>query len=304
MGYTIPVLFLNYNRPNLTRQSFAVIQKLQPRQLFIACDGYRQDIPGDKEKTEEVRAIVQQVNWECEVHYNFSNTNKGCKYGVSSAITWFFEHVEAGVILEDDIIPSPGFFEFAKAMLREYKMEDRVMHISGNSFLNLLPPPNNTSFYFSSIPHVWGWATWRRAWNKYSTDMSSYDKSEDFPHIRSEELKIYYRRCFDKCKTNEIDTWDYQWGYTLWKHEGLSITPKVNLIKNIGFGQDATHTKSGSDRLKNITAGALAKPYTAPRKLEIDQDMDERLLAVHFLEGAAKNRLTNRVSRKLKSFFR
>lgn len=300
MGYKTPILFINYNRPHLTRQSFAIIRKLQPQELFIACDGPHPNKAADVEKTEEVRAIVKEVDWKCSVNYKFSDSNKGCKIGVSSAIDWFFDQVEEGIILEDDIIPSPSFFEFAQAMLEMYRNEEKVMHVSGNNFLEQ-PLPNNESFYFSGVPHVWGWATWRRAWQMYSIEMKFYTRDMEFSHIKSPEMTEYFHRHFSLCADNKIDTWDYQWGFTLWLNAGLSITPAVNLIQNIGFDTDATHTKSGSERLKSMSGGLLSTPYQGPSQLALDHHLDCRMFFNHFVIKPKQQNITIRILQKIKA---
>lgn len=239
-----PVLFLIFNRLDTLKRVFNEIRKAKPRKLFIAADGPRKDIHGEKEKCEEARKITESIDWKCDVKRLYRNKNLGCRKAVSSAIDWFFESVDEGIILEDDCLPDPTFFRFCEEMLYKYRDGEKVMHIGGNNFQK---PENqsNNSYYFSKYSHIWGWATWRRAWKKYDVDMKDWldvKKSKIInTYFNSYTEKIYWQTIFDVTYKNKIDTWDYQWLYTVWKKEGLCINPGVNLVENIGFGRKATH---------------------------------------------------------------
>jgi hypothetical protein len=240
-----PVLFIIFNRPDTTKIVFEAIRQARPKSLYIAADGPRIDKAGEAEKCAATRAIVENIDWDCQVFRDFSTANLGCKSRVSSAISWFFNNVEHGIILEDDCLPDPSFFSFCETLLEKYKDDEKVMHISGNNFLfNKIRIKDD--YYFSRISNIWGWATWRRAWKKYDPDMKDFPEfikenkiAKIFPDkfIQKKWLELF-QPVFDK----KIDTWDYQWEYSILKAGGLCINPRVNLVSNIGFSGTGTHT--------------------------------------------------------------
>ena len=253
--FNTPILFIVFNRPTQTQKVFEQIAALQPKQLFIAADGARVGNEGDAKNCPAVRQIVQKVNWPCEVQYLFQENNLGCKNGVVTAIDWFFNQVPAGIILEDDCLPHPDFFNYCAQLLEKYKEDEQVMHIGGTNF-----QPNDfsidTDYYYSKIIHVWGWASWSRAWKKYEKELPDYNKQAlkewfDRYQFNKDSLR-YWDHAFSMVQSQSIDTWDYQWTYCLWKHNGLAIIPKHNLVANIGFGNDATHTDKGANSYANL----------------------------------------------------
>jgi hypothetical protein len=251
MDLTTPVLFLVFNRPDTTRRVFEAIRRARPSRLFIAADGPRRDREGEVDRCAEVRRIVGEVDWDCQVSTLFREENLGCRNAPSTALDWFFEQVEEGIVLEDDCLPSPSFFFFCQSLLEYYRHDTRIMQISG---LNVLSQWNRTghSYYFSSYGPCWGWASWRRAWKSYDVAMKLWpeirDKGlyEDFCQCPAEAQ--YRCELYDRVYRGQIDTvWDYQWGFAKMINRGLSVIPVRNLVSNIGFSQDATHTVSGAD---------------------------------------------------------
>ena len=248
-NFDCPVLLMVFNRPQETQQVFDCLRILQPRRLFIAADGPRPDKPTDKELSTEVRSIVQKIDWECDLKLLFRTQNLGCGKAVSEAISWFFEHVEAGIILEDDCIPSIDFFTFCKTLLAHYQNNDRIMMVSGSNFVQNDSVYLNTSYYFAAVGPIWGWATWKRAWTHYDYEMTGYatfkaknQMKEIFSHSKLQ--KIYYKIFDSFLKNNmQMNTWDYQWQFTMMQQRGVAIIPKVNLVTNIGFDKNATHTQ-------------------------------------------------------------
>jgi hypothetical protein len=243
--FDTPILFLIFNRPDLTEKVFGQIRKIRPKQLFIGADGPRKDKLGEDEKCQETRQLVlDMIDWDCEVKTLFREENLGCGLAVSQAITWFFEHVEIGIILEDDCYPHLSFFEFCEKMLDYYKEDEEVMHISGGSYL---PPKhfNKDTYYFSKYPFVWGWATWQNAWNKYDFNIQESHDFIEKVHSSKHEQK-YWQNIYKNIKNGKLDTWDWIWNFTLWNHRGISLNSTRNRIKNIGFNSSATHTKSPS----------------------------------------------------------
>jgi hypothetical protein len=245
ISLSTPVAFIIFNRPDTTARVFEAIRQAKPLKLLVVADGPRLDRSDEVEKCTATRAIIDRVDWDCEVFINYSDINLGCKRRVSSGIDWVFSQVEEAIILEDDCLPSPSFFQFCQTMLERYRHDERIMMVSGNNFL---PEDNRVkdSYYFSKYASIWGWATWRRAWQHYDVNMSSWPEFRDRGLINvvcHEPIEAeYWLKIFSDIAENLIDTWDYQWVYTCWQQSGMTIMPTVNLISNIGFRDDATHT--------------------------------------------------------------
>lgn len=255
------ILFLVFNRPENTKKVFEAIREAKPARLYVAADGPRL-YHDDKHKCDQVRKIVTDVDWPCELSTNFREDNLGCKIAVSSAIDWFFSHEEEGIILEDDILPSSSFFVFCEMLLDIYRDEPSVAVISGCN-----PAPSaidaRNDYDFSSYALIWGWASWRRVWIDYDVDIKGWNgKSNDLKKWMSNSniLSVsMWSNIFDRIVKGEIDTWDYQLNYLLMNESKVSIIPKINLVDNIGFGSDATHTVNekpawlgGSDNMNII----------------------------------------------------
>lgn len=243
MSFETPVLLIIFNRPHTTRAVFEVVRKVKPKYLYVAADGPRLSIQGELDRVMRARDILSQVDWPCEIKTLFREKNLGCKKAVSEAITWFFNHVNQGIILEDDCLPSITFFNYCEELLNKYKDDYRVWHIGGTN-VEKVSHDVNASYYFSFANNIWGWATWKRTWDQYDVNMS------DYKSVRVELLEAlpdnmkYYINLFDGALDKKLDTWDYQYNYLMIKNSYLSIVPKYNLISNIGFSDDATHTKN------------------------------------------------------------
>jgi hypothetical protein len=264
----VPVLFLVFNRPDTTARVFEAIRAARPQRLFIAADGPRADRPDEAERCRQVREIATVVDWPCEVQTLFRQQNLGCKRAVSSAIDWFFEQVEEGIILEDDCLPDPSFFPYCSELLARYRDDPRVMAISGDNFVSAHWRPAE-SYYFSLFPHIWGWASWRRAWACYDVNLTDWPAQRDAGLLRrvfpsSPSSQAHWTDIFGETARGEVDTWDYQWVYAMWKHDALSCLPAVNLISNIGFGANATHTRDAEAKLANLPRESLTLPLKHP----------------------------------------
>lgn len=236
-----PVLLLVFNRPATTQLVFNKLKEVRPTKLFIATDAARPDKREEEISCAEVRKIVSKIDWPCEANYLFRTEHLGCKLAVSGAISWFFEQVEAGIILEDDCLPIASFFYFCQDLLLKYKNQSNIFHISGSNFqYGLLR--GSGSYYFSKYAHIWGWATWRRAWQQYDLNLNHWDSFKDsisFNNLFDDTSeKKYWTKKFNQYASNTSinNTWDFQWIYTIWKSNGLAVTPQKNLVKNIGFG--------------------------------------------------------------------
>lgn len=257
-----PIAYIVFNRPRITAQTFAVLRGQRPSQLFIIADGPRLGHPTDVERCAEVRAIVEQVDWPCEVQYNFAESNLGCKRRVSTGLDWVFGQVEHAIVLEDDCLPHPEFFTFCETLLERYAEDERISVITGNNFQDG-QQRGDASYYFSKYNHVWGWATWRRAWQQYRGDLSfwpDWRTSADWLAKMPEPVeRRYWKAIFDRVHADQIDSWGYPWTASVWRHGGLTATPNVNLVSNIGFGPDSTHTASEKSPLSAMATGALGE---------------------------------------------
>lgn len=258
--YEIPIVFMIFNRPDTTRRVFEMVRSIRPKQLLVIADGPRLDRSGDAEKCAMVRAIVDEVDWPCEVVKNFSESNLGCKSRVSSGLDWAFEIVEEAVILEDDCLPNGSFFNFCEKLLALYRNDERIMHIGGTN-VQFGRTRGDGSYYFSRKAHVWGWATWRRAWKHYDVSMRNFPLYRDSHAIGNivpnKKMQQVMLRDFTMTYENRIDTWDYQWTFAMHQQNALSIIPNVNLVSNIGFGNNATHTADPGNPFANVPVAQL-----------------------------------------------
>jgi hypothetical protein len=245
MHVKTPVAFLIFNRPDTTERVFAELAKAKPSKLFIVADGPRPNRVGEARRCAAARAIIEKIDWDCELFRNYADYNMGCARRVSTGIDWVFEHVEEAIILEDDCLPAPSFFFFCETLLNKYRNDERAMMISGDNF-QLGQNEYDYSYYFSKYSHTWGWASWRRAWKHYDVAMKTWPEYKNMGLIETicenRHEQNYWTRIFDSTFEGRIDTWDYQWCYACWTQGGLSILPSLNLVSNIGFGPEATHT--------------------------------------------------------------
>lgn len=248
-----PVALIIFNRPDTTARVFEAIRQAEPPKLFVIADGPRANKPDDADKCAATRAVVERVDWDCEVSENFSEENLGCGLRPASGISWVFEQVEQAIILEDDCLPHPTFFRFCEELLADYRDDERVMHISGTNFL-FGRRRADYSYLFSRYPFCWGWATWRRAWRHFDYDLKSWPLLRDGDWLRdvlgeAGAVQHWTAGFEDAYVAGKSHIWDFQWIFALWSQHGLSVVPQVNLVSNIGFGQDATHTLSLADLL-------------------------------------------------------
>lgn len=275
-----PILFIVFNRLQLAERVFDVIKKVKPEKLFIVADGPRKEVTSDNERCDEVRKLVNRVDWDCKVEKKYFESNQGCGVAPSKGISWFFDNVDQGIILEDDCLPDESFIWFCETLLNRYKNEPRVMHINGNNFNTSEFAPSSASYHFGSYPQVWGWATWKRAWDSYDFGITSWpeiEKNKLLSHMgwRWYEKTIQRLKFSNLYKSKRTDIWDYQWHLAVFRQNGLTIVPKVNLVSNIGFGKDATHTTQFRGSCTNLETGAITFPLQHPDKLLPDMMVDK-----------------------------
>lgn len=279
------LLFVVFNRPDTTARVFETIRAAKPPRLYVAADGPRAGRIGEEDRCSQVRQLATQVDWPCELFILFRETNLGCKIGVSSAINWFFEHEEQGIILEDDILAQPSFFDYCDEMLECYKKDTSVSMISGCNLVSKRLEFED-SYFFSRNVHIWGWATWRRAWMHYDINMSKWPEWRAKGALRQMlngdiAVALFWENIFDQVHAGRIDTWDYQWVFTCFKEGGLDILPEHNLIDNLGFGPDATHTTMETPKLLlESVPQDLEFPLRHPKSVERNLVADKNIESI------------------------
>lgn len=278
-----PVLFLVFNRPDVTARVFEAVREARPERLFVAADGARADRPGEAELCAQTRAIATAIDWPCELVTLFRDENLGCRRAVSGAISWFFEHVEDGIILEDDCVPDHSFFPYCTELLARYRDDARVMCITGDNSLGGHAATRD-SYSFTSFPLIWGWATWRRAWAAYDFERFQSSDYERVVGGISRDPRFVERasRNFRKTASGEIDSWGFVWSFCAMAEGGLTCIPRVNLIQNIGFGNEATHTTDDTHPRANVAANRLDVPLVHPRDICRDPMHDDAALQAMF----------------------
>jgi hypothetical protein len=313
-NYTVksPVLLLTFNRPDFALQVFNKVKQVKPHKLYIAADGPRKENKSDENLCIAVRKIYDNIDWPCDVFKLFRDENLGCKYAVSGAITWFFQQEEEGIILEDDCVPANDFFYFCDEMLQHYRHDTRMMNITGTN-LQMGTVWGDGSYYFSQYSHIWGWASWRRAWNLYDAELSGYNETDVAKQLKNiftdPFLAESWIDVFRRQKSGEIDSWDYQFNFATFFQNGLCVTPNKNLISNIGFREDATHTYHDMKDHAALPLAHLNKPIVHPTYIVPQKEADYFFLKKDFWlekKWAAYNKdqlLRRRFKRWVKSIF-
>lgn len=296
-----PVAFIIFNRPETTSRVFEEARKARPPLLLLVADGPRPGHSSDAEQCAEARGIVERVDWECEIRKNYSDINLGCKKRLSSGLDWVFGEVKEAIILEDDCLPHPTFFQFCEELLQKYRDDDRIGHIGGVNF-QFGRMRTSYSYYFSRYTHIWGWASWQRAWKGYDSNLALWPKVKGEKWLRhflgDLSLVGYWTNIFEKVYQRRIDTWDYQWMFHCWTGNRLAITPNVNLISNIGFDTNATHTM-GRSKFSSMKTEAMGFPLSHPPVIMRDPAADEYTEKDHYFSRVPAFRLLHRLMRSL-----
>jgi hypothetical protein len=278
-----PVALIIFNRPDVTKRVFEEIARARPKQLLVIADGPRPEKAGEAEKCAATRAIIDRVDWECEVLKNYSDVNLGVGGRPATGIRWVFENVEEAIILEDDCIPHPTFFRYCEELLEKYRDDERVMHISGDNW-NFGDKQRPFSYFFSCYCYSCGWATWRRAFQHYDPDLKLWptlrDSSWLLDILGDPRAVEFWKSKFELTYTTGMENhgWDWPWLFACWAHRGLSILPSTNLISNIGFSEDATHTKRADDERANVPAVEMTFPLKHPPCMVRDTEADQRIV--------------------------
>jgi hypothetical protein len=302
-----PVLLLVFNRPEHTRRVMEVIRRARPSRLYVAADGPSSS-NHDVDLCEATRAIALDVDWPCDVMTLLRPENLGCRAAVSEGISWFFEHETEGIVLEDDCVPHETFFAYCQELLTTYRDDPRVMCISG-SRLSPEASAAEGSYSLARTVGIWGWASWRRAWDLYDLEMSSWpaDRRGDLlrrinPDDRG--FRTFWRTLFDQAWRGRIDTWDYQWVYACWRHGGLTAIPRRNLVQNIGSDHERMTARDARrwGWMSAIPTGPLELPLRHPPRIERDSRLDEWYdLRVYRVRHFGALRIPRAVGRRLLS---
>ena len=277
-----PVAFLIFNRPEVTRRVFREIARARPRRLLVVADGPRPGRPGEAALCEQARTVVDGADWGCEVLKNFADENMGCRRRVSTGLDWVFDACEEAIVLEDDCLPDPSFFPFCEELLARYRSDERVAMVCGTNFQRGRRR-SAYSYHFSRHVTVWGWASWRRVWRHYDVGMGLWPGLRETNWLESLLVNPvavdYWRGVFDMMHggaAGRADTWDYQLFFSWWARHQLAVTPEVNLVTNLGFGADATHTRDAASlaTMAALPSAPIALPLSHPPHLYLDRDAD------------------------------
>ncbi|HEX4984474.1 MAG TPA: glycosyltransferase family A protein [Burkholderiales bacterium] len=297
-----PVLILAFNRPDTAAEVIESMRAVRPTRVFFAVDGARPGRAGEAEKVREVRNLANRIDWSCDVQTLFRDRNLGCKIAVSEAITWFFSQVEAGIILEDDCVAHPSFFRFTKELLERYGQDERIMMVSGNNFQSGTPRAAY-SYYYSRYTHIWGWATWRRAWQLYDHRMTAWQELRQggwLMDILGDARAVdCWTQIFDATHGERNTSWAYRWMYSAWIQNGLTVLPNANLVTNIGFGELATHTVQNDSALASLATSEMTFPLKHPPFVIRDERADAYTQNNIFSTPPLWRRIGSRVRRTL-----
>lgn len=302
MPLSTPIALVIFQRSEHTRKVFAEIRKIQPKELFVIADGPRS--VEESHLCQQARKITDEIDWDCEVRRNYSDINLGCRQRISSGLDWVFKHVDEVIVLEDDCLPHPSFFRYCQELLTKYQFDSRVWCISGNNFQSG-QRRGEGSYYFSNYNHCWGWATWKRAWSQYDHHLSQWPEFRDGSYLSeildTEDEILYWYQIFEKLyNIGKPNSWAYAWTFTCWKNRGLTILPNINLVSNIGFGENATHTKgdSPSAHLPVYEIGELQHPKFISRDWKADIYTFD-----HHFGGIFNRRIDLKLKKKLKRMY-
>ena len=292
-----PIALIIFRRYEATQKVLASLRQVKPRQIFVIGDAPRPHKAGEAEEVERTRQLIETIDWDCKIKTNFATENLGTWKRIPSGLDWVFQQVDRAIILEDDCIPDTSFFPFCQTLLERYVDEPRVLTITGNNF-QFGQQRTPYSYYFSRIHHSWGWATWRRAWQYFDFDMTLWPTVRDEGFLRQlwpqEPDYQFWSNNFEGAYVGRIQSWDVRWTLACWLQHGLTITPEVNLVTNVGFDQFATHTLNPKNPAANLPAQSIEFPLKHPpcfiRQSAADNHTQQQIFAP---------RLPTRIQRRL-----
>ena len=294
-----PVVIFLYRRPAHVNELLVRLQLVRPAKVWLVADGPKETT--EKSLCEQARQAAEGgISWPCQIVRLYSDTNLGLKKRIETGLDQVFEHEEKAIILEEDCHPTPNFFLFCEAMLEKYRNEPKVGAISGNCFL----PQKQvlaTDYYFSRYAHIWGWATWARAWKAYDRSRWAWPKQgfcDLFPNADKTE-EAYWNRIFGRVASGELSTWDYCWISWFWMQDWVSITPAQNLVRNVGFGPDATNTRDVLVNTGMEREELLSPPFEGPIEIKADKELDHAVFHNHLLQQEGRLSFWPRIRRSL-----
>lgn len=306
-----PVVLVVFNRPALTRMTLAAVRQARPAELFVIADGPRVDRPDDALRCAETRGVLAEVDWPCTIHTRFAAENLGCEANVELGLDWVFSQVDRAVVLEDDCIPDPSFFEFTDELLSRYADDERVWHVAGNRHGVRPVAFGGDSYRFSTWASVWGWATWADRWQAHRASFprrhtATRDGERDDRPVRARPVtpqpgslvtRSAERHFAAAAASTDVVThgWDKQWWLSIMSAGGLSVTPAVNLVENVGFGADATHTAARGRR--DEAAAPIAFPLRHPARVALDVEVERELELTLSRVGGRTARVVRRLVR-------
>lgn len=273
-----PITLIIFKRPEQTEKVFKAIRQVKPTKLLVIADGPRANRLGENEQCAATRAIIDRVDWDCEVLKNYSEHNMGCDPRIVSGLNWVFEQVEETIILEDDCVPHPTFFPYCEELLDRYRHDQRIMNISGQN-VQFGQSRTNYSYYFSCYNLCWGWATWKRAWNYFDVDVKLWPEIKEQNFLKTILNDPYAVKVWTQGLQLHYDGhytgWDFKWMFACWIQNAFSIIPEVNLVTNIGHDPEATHTNDEKSPYNKMSTDPMSFPIKHPpfiiRNLEADK---------------------------------
>lgn len=283
-----PLVFLTFNRPEATERGLHVIRQYRPNELYLVSDGPREGNACDQELVQRTRDVLDSVDWPCTVVRDYSAVNLGAGRRVASGLDNAFAAYEHAIVLEDDLVADDSFFSFCESMLERYADDERVMHVNGSGY-PLAKTPGGASYRFSKLNLCWGWASWRRAWQRFQFDLGALDRDlvmrridQAFPNNKQAN---YWKNIFQYTHEHSHDIWDFQWVFAMTLHRGLAVTPTSNLVLNTGFTPEATNTPTMPHWYADMTLQSLshAGALVHPRKVDVDWDYDTYVMNRVFL---------------------
>jgi hypothetical protein len=277
----VPVLLLFFNRPDHAQAVLERLRSVKPSRVYVHCDGPREGVAAEAEKVAAVRALVDTIDWECAVFTLYRDRNLGLRNGVSNALDWFFGQEEMGIVLEDDCLPDISFFPYCETLLKYYHNDPKVMHIAGSNLARSSTGGHIESYFFSKFVFVWGWASWRRAWQKMSLDLNgleSFRAKKRIAEITENSMaQAYLLDKFEVTRQKKNNSWAYAWLFSILQAGGISIVPSKNLVQNTGIGEaGATHTGKKNDNAA-IRADRLDFPLIHPKSKQVKPWLDQQL---------------------------
>ena len=301
--FKTPIVLFVYNRPHLAQQVLETLRSVSPSHILLVADGPKKDNPVDRMKCEEVLHLLKgTLNWPAHVEWNVSPMNMGCRKRFTTGLAWAFDRVEEAIVLEDDCVPHPSFFRFCNTLLEHYRSDPRVALICGSSF-QVEADDAPASYFFSRYPLIWGWAGWRRTWELYDADIDAWEGLRETPwlsELLTDPVAIaYWRYIFDQVRRG-FDTWDYSMTFSCWRAGVLAVHPYRNLVRNIGFGDDATHTRDWNSVFANMPTYEMPFPLVHPHRVQRTPACDDRIEWVAF-SGTAKQQIRARLRARSES---